>query len=283
MWRTAHGDVGAGDSLAMLGMLSLIACVRWNIQDEDVGSTSTGKIEKTSTWAPGDVIPGWEAYDFDCAIESTSDSAVVTLPDLWRGAFLLGQLTRGLYIGWEFSLADCTDFACEGISSLPMNAPNVTGTIEDNDAADLWRKTGYYGAGTDRGDSSAHAAFYLPTGGFTTTDDNGSHEVTACLSRVRPDQLTGVVYVSYWSNNLYHDYYDHAEVQYPFDIAFADHAAWDYTLVAAARRAAPDDRTAPYIAYATDASYDIAWDWDAITDPDIRAAVYDRYTPENWP
>ena len=267
----------------MLGMLSLIACVRWNIQDEDVGSTSTGKAEEADEWAPGEVIPGWERYDFDCEVGIGGDVATVTLPDLWYGRFALYVMQGENYMGWQFSQADCTDFACEGLTSLPLNAPSVTGTIEDDEAADFWNKAGHYGEGSDRRGSSAHAAFYLPTGGFTTTDDNGSHDVSACFSRVRPDQLVGVVYVTYWSNNLYHDYYDHALVQYPFAISFADHSAWDYSVPAAARRVAPDERTAPYILYATDASYDIAWDWDAITDPDIRAAVYDRYTPENWP
>lgn len=89
------------------------------------------------------------------------------------------------------------------------------------------------------------------------------------------------MYVTYTDNMLPHNHFHDALVQYPFDVFFGEHSTWDYSYGAGPGGTFEYDGLG--IVYFGDLNYDTTWSWDAITDPDIRDAVYDRYTPYNVP
>lgn len=151
--------------------------------------------------------------------------------------------------------------------------------------ADVFDKTGYYGT-ADRPDSYVFGNGAFALGSFTADGTSSAVGLRICFSRVRPDALSGVIYVFYHDHTLYHLYYSSALVQYPFESFDEDHYAWDFDYDYDCPEQTSDYWTYFFrhaIIYGGDIDYDNAWDWDAITDPAIRAAVYDRYTPINLP
>lgn len=233
-------------------------------------------------WQAGDDIPGWEGYEYDCPVYSGANVATVSFPSIWFSVAGMASDDTQTVISVGVDIADCTDKACGGSGDDPGNAPDVLAIVVDRSVTDLLLKTGYYGAASERKDSQLVSTGEVPVGGFTTDGMERIINVEFCLSRFRPDELRGLVYVTYSSRGtLSHNYFDDALVQYPFDVTFEDHAAWDDNTPGSDPSFA--DLVNHSIYYGGFADYDHAWDWDAITDPAIRTAVYDRYTPWNWP
>lgn len=107
-------------------------------------------------------------------------------------------------------------------------------------------------------------------------------DTRVCISRFRPDQLRGVVYVDMRDGYVPHsDWYASVTITVPFEFTFVPHSAfygygdrpWDKK---------PEGTDDFYIQYG-DLTYDEAWPWDEITDPAVRDALYEMYTPWNNP
>jgi hypothetical protein len=89
-----------------------------------------------------------------------------------------------------------------------------------------------------------------------------------------------VIYLDYPTQRLGHAYSEAVLIQYPFDELLADHCGLDEATGGGG--GLPEDCTSNrMITYGPGASYDEMWNWDAITDPEIRDLVYERYTPFN--
>lgn len=258
----------------MIMLVTAGACVQ--PLGRDTGGISQGSVAKAAPiWQPGDDIPGWEQYDYDCPFYVDSEVATVRLPTNWWYSLNFGERSD---VGFQFRLTscltDCLDAPCVDPGGVPGGAPFVyfgISVYRQYRPPDVWERAGFY--------SPSGYAANLPTSYIS--DEGTSAILSACISRMRPDEVSGILYITYYAGTLPHKYYDEPLVQFPFDFAYDDHAAWDFNI---------DTSLDEYhtmsdyvITYAEEATYDATWDWASITDPDIRAAVYDRYTPYNWP
>lgn len=238
--------------------------------------TATSKAD-ISPWEPGDDVPGWE--DADCPVETGADSVVVE--QMFATVRWYGLLVdeRGVALGPSFDLQDCTEFSCDG-AGVQIDVPDVSVTLVDF-SRDIWNKQGEYCAGDECYTSGWSAS--LAIGGYSTGGEHPAPDVTLCLSRVRPDQILGVMTVDYLHQTLPHEYVQRVQVHYPFEVLYGDHCAWDRSVPVG--DASPPEEcplTITMFDYQGSATYDTSWDWDAITDPAIREELYTRYTPFNW-
>jgi hypothetical protein len=106
-----------------------------------------------------------------------------------------------------------------------------------------------------------------------------------CISRMRPDQLSGVLEIYprlwHWGTADYLSFYHDFRVRIPFTFMFGDHSA---ELTDEPTDSFVEPEGADRVSYGYfGLTYDEAWPWDDITDPTIRDAVYERYTPWNTP
>ena len=236
------------------------------------------KSETKAAWQPGDEIPGWEVYEYDCPLTLEGGAAVVNFPDAWTNLLILNNARGTLEMTTSLVITDCGDAPCEGSTSTPTTLPSVKVAGKDLDATDVLHKSGYYGQTADRPGSVLLAIGSLPVGSFTDGYPD-IMQLAYCLSRVRPDELRGVFYITYLSGALPHDYYEDALVQYPFELPFQGSFDYNYALPTPPT----DDFFEHVVGYNGTINYDSAWDWAAITDPDVRDAVYDQYRPYNLP
>lgn len=260
--------------------LAAVSCEGGLTQEFAVAVDAAGKAKVE--WQPGDDIPGWEVYEYPCPVYSGGAASTVSLPDTWFTYLSMGDYAANIILSICVTAADCTDASCTtSINNDPGDAPHVFFTTTDWAVADIYEKTGYYGEGSGR-DTTLTVTGGVPIGLFRSETSQRQLTTSVCVSRVRPDNLQGVVTVVYTSEGpLPHQYYDEVTVQYPFDVVFEDHAAWDFDIDGGDPSFEPlADRS---INYSAPTDYDHAWNWAAITDAEIRAAVYDRYTPYNWP
>lgn len=265
------------------GFLWMTGCAFVSTPTERVTVHRHSAQKSGAEWQPGDDIPGWEVYDYECPINDGGDAATVQLPDVWYAVAGFGDYEDTLVMGLTVTLADCVDAPCTtSITTDPGDAPDVFAGSTDWSVADIYSKTGFFGPDSARTESSLAVVGNVPVGGFWTDPPQSGRALSFCVSRLRPDKLVGVVSVVYTERGfLPHAYYPDMTVQYPFDVTFEDHAAWDSDIDGG--DPAFEDLSWRFIGYSSPVDYDNAWDWDAITDTTIRAAVYDRYTPFNWP
>ena len=228
-----------------------------------------------SAWEPGDVIPGWEGLDVECPLGESAGQAIVWLPDLIDGAFGMTIYEGSNYMGIDVVLADYSDEEDGEVITAPNRGPYVDVDARDYAAESFMSRTGWYGPGTERSDVVLFGAIYVSVG---RTNDGGADDVLLCLSRVRPDEMAGVIYV-YYHSTLSWLHYDQAVVEYPFEAVFNGGFDSTYEL----STPPTDDFWHNAFGYGEGASYDDVWDWDAITDPEIRDIIYERYKPYNWP
>lgn len=248
---------------------------------------AAAKSAQESVWQPGDDIPGWESYDYDCPLLTGGDTATMSLPDVWMNILALRDVDGVVVLWFYVTVASCEDAPCAETQVYPTGAPYTYTIASAGYVGDVLQKTGYYGAGTDWPSSDLVARGVQSVGAFTTEGYDRWLDVEFCFSSVRPDLLRGVLYVTYLTGAgtqiLHYDHYPRFHVQFPFEAPFPDHGAWDASTIARVAPPPPSFDDDHYIGYVGGITYDNAWDWDAITDPTIRDAVYDRYTPYNWP
>lgn len=246
-------------------------------------------------WDPGDEIPGWE--DFECPENVggnviTIDMPSYSSPDSYRPSYGIDAVPEGLGKPGlvSFEIGDCVNLECKGD---PYSIPFLFLLAATNTAeAATERGLGEYGPGdTSSFPRSAQATAAISLGWFESSKGDYfviPSAVTACLSRVRPDMITGFVRFEVASEDLPFDleYYDELFLVFPFSYIFQDHAGIDES-VKYDPKGIPEEVDTSHITYSCDSdrfscpSYDEAWPWDEITDPAIREAVYERYTPYN--
>lgn len=237
-------------------------------------------------WSPGDDIPGWE--DADCAEPEVGQALETTFPDIFvvEGTFVDPSLAAwaGPHL-LTVKLRDCEVFPCRVTDTdvdpnLPRVVAALDGTLGDPGEP---RGQGWWGP-----DGAAPRAVDASGNGPIEAWSNAAYgsigSVTTCISRLRPDEVRGVVRVelaadatSIWINTAL---YPSVVYRFPFSVLLADHAGFDAS--------APDRRPDRPDAYDTahfvyERPYADAWPWDDITDPAIREAVYERYEPYNAP
>lgn len=237
-----------------------------------------------SAWQPGDDIPGWEGYDYDCPLSTGAGAETVYFPDVWKAMVWFTTPSGDLAVNSSIYVTptDCTDFECpDSGTGSHSGGFDVYAAAGEWPMGDVFRKTGLYGRDSDRADSYLEGSSVLPLGNFVADGTETRYlGFSLCISRLRPDEIQGVISVIYYDYTLYHAYYSQALVQYPFDNFYEEHAAWDYNYDGFP----PDDDAFRHaIYYDGNISYDTVWDWGAITDPAIRDLVYDAYTPSNVP
>lgn len=259
---------------ALMLASALAGCV-WGPSEQKVGAEDPRR-EKKAHWQPGDDIPGWEGLDVECPLAESAGHAVVQLPDLMYEAIVVGNYEDGPTIQAFVKLADYSDTQDGAVVTYPGAGPYTDVAAKDLSAESLTWMTGWYGPGTERSGAAVIAAISAPVGG-TSTD--WGDEVLLCLSRVRPDEMRGVIYVIYHSNTLAWLHYRRAVIEYPFESFFQGSidGAFEITPLPT------EDYSDFAFYYVGGANYDEIWDWDAITDPVIRDTVYERYKPYNWP
>lgn len=247
-------------------------------------SGETGETADTGTpsapWQPGADIPGWE--DFDCTDPVGGRVFETTFPDTFQivGEFLPEQMSVGPH-RLEVRLRDCEFFPCAETDTdvdrtLPFVAATLDGTWgEDPELLGL----GWWGPDDSTDPRHVEAEGNGPLVGWSNGTHGNIGSASACLERMRPDGIRGVVRIElpvpFGDTPVY--YYDTIVFRFPFQVRLADHAGFDTTR--------PDTGTAPD-GYATahflyDIPYEDAWPWDSITDPAVRAQVQERYTPYN--
>lgn len=265
--------------LLLIGMTLMIpACDRRSNPPLGALREGGGVPKSVTEWLPGDDVPGWGSYEYDCPLYTGANVAQVDLPDTWySGAWFIGNADG--YAHYLFGIADCSESG-KACSDRPSGDPGWAYLMletYDFAVADIFQKAGYYCEGCGHPDSLVISRGTFAIGGFAD-DEQGHPWVEMCLSRVRPDEVRGVAYLNYYTSLLPYEYFSQALVQYPFDMLYADHASWDMNLGSVGPH-----NSYHYMNYAEGFTYDNVWDWDAITDPAIREAVYERYTPSNWP
>lgn len=235
------------------------------------------------SWLPGDDIPGWE--DTTCPTVADVNRFQVVYPSLAR---MVGTIdaTRGVPDVNRFSIAtrDCENFTCSAGEELDLRIPYFRGTFqtvaEDGEARGL----GAYGPDAD-GIRPVEGSALLIVGPVSNTAQDGDEAnaiVSACISRSRPDEVSGVLY--FWlekQGDPFVNYqYGFSEFWTPFHFSLVDHAG-------VLLDADPGDGLVRGLEATLQSfhwtyigvSYDEAWPWAEITDPAVREAVYERYQP----
>lgn len=253
--------------------------------DSPADTVETGDSGDTGTytpWSAGEPIPGWE--DADCAEAQPGRTYVVTYPDV--------LVVEGLFSaspGWagphelRVQLRDCALFACpEG--ELDRTVPFVDTTLRTGADPGTVFATGEWGpdaVGPRQVDGVARGV--LLDWANDGTPRFAVASVTACLERVRPDEVRGVVRAEVTERNFPYgaiDYYDSLVYRFPFVVHPPEHGGLDLTLPDEPADE-PEGFDAAHFLY--ERPYEEAWPWDEISDPSIRAQVMERYSPYNAP
>lgn len=227
-------------------------------------------------------VPGWD--DYDCSEPSPGRTLVVEFPDVYS---VVGEFYAGLPAAGPqtllIQLRDCVLFPCTE-EALDATLPNVDVQLDGTGAdGGLTRGLGEWGP-DDLGVRVATGSGLSPIDAWSDGETGTASAVTACLERVRPDEVRGVVRVeSFWSETqepFHYQFYDSLVRRFPFDVRFADHAGFDTT-----RPDAPEARPEGYSTahFVYDVPYADAWPWASITDPTIRGRLFDEFTPYNEP
>lgn len=250
----------------------------------------TGDTAATAAWEPGDPIPGWD--DHDCADMGGAGYLDLTMPNVvyagWGelifGGDGAGTLTartlQGIY-------ADCTISTCNylGYDESLDDTSWVRVALHDYSGDLVSRGVGDYDQrGLDRGYPQTKGHSELLTWHSVGEPSLDSVRVRLCVSSIRPDRVAWTLEVQPQSpadrGGPYNSWYRGLSLRVHYQVEFSDHAGC--IIDAADPYGCVPDFGESQIGY-DDISYDDAWPWDEITDPDIRDAVYERYTPWNTP
>lgn len=241
------------------------------------------------SWQPGDPIPGWDDYPCEEEAPSFDSSDTVVLP-------LHSMAAKPLCIvpsddqpcdlaerPWETDLRYCVTGDHGNCLTDDTRQEAMLLFWGDEYAWPEPRGQGWYDF---RGGLPARAGdFYLRTpdlGAWQAHDpavagyDTLSPDGLGCLSRVRPDNLAGTVWLIF--SKEYQDLLGLPEaLVLGFDVLLPDHGGVDVVA-----EEVPAEIAAVHYTYMPATDYDAFWPWDDITDPDIRQQVYDRYLPYGW-
>lgn len=254
-------------------------------------ASDTADTGASTAWEPGDPIPGWE--DYDCPPPEGAGYAEVALSTpvyVGWGDATVGGSEGGGVAGFRFQaiMADCESLPCSFSGSTYSLWGNSWGEMVFEDlGGDLTgRGQGMFDTvSPTRSVSGSEGGVELLSwqySGDRLTDDVLP---SACVSRVRPDRISWVLDLRprdnrHSSSDAVHGWYRDFTLRVRYDTSLADHAGCLIDLDDAYGCVAPEGTS--QIGY-YQVSYDDAWPWDSITDPDIRDAVYNRYTPWNSP
>ena len=237
-------------------------------------------------WSPGGDIPGWA--DADCPEPSEGRTYRTTFPDVQEVelSFLAGEPGPGPH-RLVVRLRDCDFTPCYEHGGAPDEAkPFLEATLDLSGSKD----GGDRGQGPWGPDAGSPRRVVARGNGPLIAWSNGGWgyvgEVTACLGRVRPDEVEGViraelpVEVLPWTPlGNKGPWYDTQVFRFPFEVHFAEHAGYDLSLPDTGTR--PEDYPRAHVLYGV--PYAEAWPWGRITQPLLRAQVQERYRPYNQP
>lgn len=260
-----------------------LACSNPETPGDSPPATSDTGVED-SPWSPRDDVPGWP--DYDCPDPPTGANVItLSYPSPWqfRGVFSAAEMYEGKPGPHYFvvSLRDCVSFECTGNAQEYYDHPYVNATLYDDIAPPgAERGLGEYGPDENESRSIIGGATSV-FGTLRNVDVDGSPptvSATACLSRVRPDELVGAIEMrgDAVALGLGSEYYDEVVFRVPFDVAFADHAGFDDD---GQMISMPEDVHAAYYDYYI--PFAEAWPWDEIEDDAIRDELMRRYSPYN--
>lgn len=246
--------------------------------------------EGPPAWLPGDEIPGWE--DYPCeeelpafvtstwivfeAVEVESRAACVW-PDDYEWCDSAESPTWTLMV------------LCNEGEDDPDCSLGTSERIRISFSGDVYlprdpRGQGWYDF-TIRGlERSGWAQLYSDVYGvaetyYSASASSGYDDVPpdgmGCLSRVRPDEMSGVAYIDFRREPR-----DDRPEAYilPFHFRFPDHGG----RYSCATPSKPDEVKDRHYEYTPSTDYDEFWPWEEITDDDVRQQVYERYTPYGW-
>jgi hypothetical protein len=250
------------------------------------GRVDVNDKAKASSWEPGDQIPGWDDFDCGAAYRDSGHLSVDSL-HVYSGSIRMAILAvgdeSGRIDGREigFLATDCDESDCgDPVDWDDTGVPYAWVNLRDDIGDVVGRGQGWYGPNANAADFTLGATMNLPFGYFI--NDLGHYDNMAgmgCLSRVRPDMITG--FVTFTIEDSFYDHpspwYPAVSIVLPFSVTFVDHEELDSPTDGYERPAGAELVT--YEVY----DYDATWPWDEITDPAIREAVYERYKPWNLP
>lgn len=248
-------------------------------------AVDTDSDQVSEAWVPGTNVPGWE--DYTCPTEERGSNVIdLSFPSPYP---VVGQFSE--VPGWAgpqqlvMEFRDCVSFDCVDSASDTASHPYLDVALSTYADPGVERGMGEFGP-DDAGDRTVTVTAGQTLFGMLSNTDGDLTEAnvsaTACLSRVRPDSLVGVVEMrgDPAAFGLDDEHYDEVVFRVHLDVVFADHTGYDND-EDAVEADAPEGFQYAYYDYST--SYEDAWPWDEISDGQIREDVYSRYTPYNAP
>lgn len=226
----------------------------------------------------GGPVPGWD--DYDCGEPGVNPSIALSLPNLQSLILFMGN-TTGATLGFtamSIEVGCAGEVECDSEPS-PYVATDVFAASPRVEARGL----GWYRGGDADGELGPTEGRFPVGTRWVIRNGHDYMEGAACLSRLRPDEVSGVIDLVVHRANEPLDgvlqFYEQITARVPFDYRFQPHAGMYYPV--------EDECTLDtsewdgVISYT--GSYDDSWPWSDITDPEVRDLLYETYTPCNSP
>ena len=228
----------------------------------------------------GSGVAGWPEVERDPGLSSARYR--FDNPTMWR---VVGEIAEvdGVVrpVRLYLETRDCASFACDGSQPREASTPFLSaslGLMGDDGATDA---LGWWGpdATTARVVRGGGYAVFGRAGNQARNGHGINAEVSVCLSRLRPDSVSGVLFfrlptpgdpVQFWVVEA-------VEFWTPFTFTLPEHAG--ATWPADARPGGLEGDASLLEWRYLGVSYDDAWPWRCILDPKIRESLYNRYTP----
>lgn len=258
-----------------------LAC---SAQDSKKPAVNADSDQADDTWLPGADVPGWA--DYTCPTEERGSNVIdLSFPSSYP---VVGQFSD--VPGWAgpqqfvMEFRDCISFDCVDSATDTASHPYLDIALATHADPGVERGMGEFGPDAAGERTITVTAGETLFGMLSNTDGDlteANVSATACLSRVRPDALVGVVEMRGDPAvfGLDGEHYSEIVFRVHLDVVFEDHTGYDED--AAAGADAPAGFQYAYYDYST--QYEDAWPWAEISDGQIRDDVYSRYTPYNAP
>lgn len=235
---------------------------------------------KAPPWVVGGEVPGWPDVGCDPGLSATRYR--FDNPTQWRMVGEIAEVAgRVRPVRITIETRDCGSFSCDDTQPRASSTPYLLASLSLSGDDGLADATGWWGpdATTARTVRGSGYSVFGRAGNYTRNGHGDNAEVSVCLSRVRPDSVTGVLFFRLTTpgDPVQFQWVDAVEFWSPFSFTLPEHAGTSGA--ADAQTGGTEGRDDALVWRYLGVSYDDAWPWASITDGAIHDALYNAYTP----